>query len=99
MPPLKFVIKISFMSVAFKFQEVVCWWRRSVLHPDLASEGCLLVWDSFEEGGQWNFSFAKCSEVSIHNSCYIILGRVFDDPYCSFGMNIYISHCYTPSSH
>ena len=80
--PLKFVIIISFISMAFKFQEAVCWCRRSVLRPNLASEGCLFVWNSFEEGGQWNFSFAKCSEVSIHNSCYIVLGRVFDDLYC-----------------
>jgi hypothetical protein len=53
-----------------------------VLHPDLASEGCLFVWNACEEGGQWKFSFAKCREVPIYNSCYIILGRVFDEPYC-----------------
>ena len=52
---LEFVIDISFMSMSFKFQEAVCWWKRSVLRPDLASEGCLFVWNACEEGGQWNF--------------------------------------------
>ena len=68
-----------------------------MLRPDLATEGCLFVWKKCEEGGQWNLSFAKCSEVPIHTSGYIILGRVFDEPYCRFGTNICIIHCYTPS--
>jgi hypothetical protein len=60
------------MSMSFKFQKAICWWKRSVLCPALASEGCLFVWNLCEDGGQWNFSFAKCVEVPIYNSCYII---------------------------
>ena len=87
------------MFMSFKFQKAVFWWKRSVLRPDLASERCLFMWNSCENGSEWNFLFVKCREVPIHNSCNIILGRVFDEPYCRFGMNIGIIHCYTPSPH
>jgi len=80
----------------FNFQEALCLLKQHVLHPDLAIEGCLFMWNSCKEvNGSFHFQNLVKYPFVIHAA---FVGKGFWTIF-SFGINICIIHCYTPSPH